>query len=75
MGVYKHPRPLYTLKKQNFIYSLVRVLIGVNMNQTRNYTEFEQPLFKCEECKNEFTVTYPLFKSELCWDCYQEFNA
>ena len=30
---------------------------------------------KYEECKNEFTVTYPLFKSELCWDCYGEFKC
>ena len=46
-----------------------------NMIPTGNYTEFEQPLYLCEECKNEFTVTYPLFKSELCWDCYGEFKA
>ncbi len=36
MGVYKHPRPLYTLKKQIFIYSLVRVTLEsktMNKNQ------------------------------------------
>jgi hypothetical protein len=45
------------------------------MIKTGNYTEFEQPLFLCEECQNEFTCTYTLFKSELCWDCYGEFKA
>ena len=38
MGVYKHPRPLYTLKKQSFIYFLVRVMIEEkekNMKQNR----------------------------------------
>jgi hypothetical protein len=36
MGVYKHPRPLYTLKKQIFIYSLVRV----ELEETMNYNEY-----------------------------------
>ena len=45
------------------------------MISTGNKSEFGQPLFKCEECKNEFTVTYALFKSELCWSCYQDWNA
>ena len=36
MGVYKHPRPLYTLKKQKLIYSLVRVLIESKTNMNKN---------------------------------------
>lgn len=28
----------------------------------------------CAECKSE-GVTYTLFKSELCWDCYGDFKA
>jgi len=31
IGVYKAPRALYTLKKQTFIYFVVRVLIGVKV--------------------------------------------
>ena len=36
MGVYKAPRPLYTLKKQKLIYSLVRVLIESKTNMNKN---------------------------------------
>ena len=39
MGVYKHPRPLYTNKKQIFIYSLVRVRLEENMNTNSNFVE------------------------------------
>ena len=38
MVVYKAPRALYSLKKQTFIYFVVRVMIGVkekNMKQIR----------------------------------------
>ena len=45
------------------------------MIKTGNFSEFGQPLFKCEECNGEHTVTYTLFKSELCWSCYQDFKA
>ena len=45
------------------------------MIKTGNFSEFGQPLFKCEECGCEETCTYTLFKSELCWSCYQDFKA
>ena len=45
------------------------------MNPTGNKSQYGQPLYECAECKNEFTVTYTLFKSELCWDCYGDFKA
>ena len=48
---------------------------GEKVIATGNKSEFGQPLFKCEECKNEFTVTYTLLGSELCWSCYQDFKA
>tara|TARA_R110002020_G_C15664794_1_gene717167 strand:+ start:103 stop:258 length:156 start_codon:yes stop_codon:yes gene_type:complete len=44
-------------------------------NATGNYTEHEQPLYQCEHCNGEFTATYELLGSELCWDCNQEFRA
>jgi len=49
--------------------------MSYNMIATGNKSKYGQPLYLCEECKNEFTVTYPLFKSELCWDCYGEFKC
>ena len=33
--LYKHPRALYTNKKQSFIYFLVRVKLEENMKQNR----------------------------------------
>ena len=50
------------------------------MNATGNFSEFGQPLFECIECKEqgedfEHTCTYTLLGSELCWSCYQDFNA
>ena len=38
-ALYKDPRPLYTLKKQIFIYSLVRVKIEENMNNNQNFVD------------------------------------
>jgi hypothetical protein len=29
----------------------------------------------CEECKNEFTITYTLLGSELCWHCYGDYKC
>tara|TARA_Y100000310_G_scaffold139963_1_gene139319 strand:- start:137 stop:301 length:165 start_codon:yes stop_codon:yes gene_type:complete len=51
-----------------------------NMIPTGNKSKYGQPLYECIECKEqgenfEHTVTYTLFKSELCWECYQEFKA
>ena len=44
-------------------------------NLTENKSKYGQPLYKCAECKNEFTVTYWLISAELCWDCYGDFKA
>ena len=45
MGVYKHPRPLYTKKKQKLIYSLARVDIRgkqkkMSEHNNLNWTDF-----------------------------------
>ena len=34
----------------------------------------EQKSQLCEECKSE-GVTYTLFKSQLCWECFVEWRA
>ena len=39
MHYIRHLYPLYTLKKQIFIYSLVRVRIEENMNNNSNFVE------------------------------------
>tara|TARA_R110000851_G_scaffold81048_1_gene178075 strand:+ start:330 stop:536 length:207 start_codon:yes stop_codon:yes gene_type:complete len=46
-----------------------------HMISTGNLSKYGQPLFLCEECKKEHTVTYALLNSELCWDCYQEYHC
>ena len=28
----------------------------------------------CEECKKD-AITYTLFKSQLCWECWTEFRG
>ena len=42
---------------------------------TGNKSKYGQPLFLCEECKKEHTVTYELLNAELCWDCYGEYKC
>ena len=52
-----------------------------NMIPTGKKSKYGQPLYACAECTERgqnldgHTVTYTLFKSELCWDCYGEFKA
>ena len=81
IGVYKHPRPLYTKKKESFIYSLVRVVIEekVKITMLEDYISGDamrdEPVAqKCAECKSE-GVTYTLFDSQLCWECWTEFRG
>ena len=44
-------------------------------NLTENKSKYGQPLYKCAECKNEFTATYWLISAELCWDCYGDYKC
>ena len=44
-------------------------------NATGNFTDSGQPLYECEHCNGEFTSTYELLGSELCWNHFQEFHA
>ena len=46
-----------------------------HMIPTGNKSKYGQPLFLCEECKKEHTVTYELLNAELCWDCYGEYKC
>ena len=46
-----------------------------HMIPTGNKSKYGQPLFLCEECKKDHTVTYTLLNSELCWDCYGEYKC
>ena len=46
-----------------------------HMIPTGNKSKYGQPLFLCEECKEDHTVTYTLLNSELCWDCYGDYKC
>jgi len=64
----------YVSHAQKLSVATLREMRGKKMNPTGN-TKHGHPLYECQECKNEFKVTYTLLGSELCWDCYGDFKA